>query len=227
MKKLVLLAAAALVALTGCAADTHATFTDQQSQTVLFGQGTQSSLGALGFSGATNTIATDTVEKYLEGVKGGGDIFNPATCEDSARVLILANRDAASQDTFYALPALVAGSTIVNVKARLFSTDGAAKQFIADYQKAVEGCPSFTDTQGTDTIGVRVAVSEADADGKGFRMDTLAGTTASPTSFRTYIVREGNLAIAVQGVTATDDDANLLVAASTALYAAMTAGAQE
>jgi hypothetical protein len=228
MKKLPLLGiAVALLALVGCASDTTATFTDADARAILFGESTQSALGALTFSGSTNTISTDTVEKYVAGVSGSGDVFDPAACENSVRPLILADRDKASQDTFYALPALVSGSTTVTVQARLFSTDAAAKQFVTDFQKATEGCPAFTDTQNGSTIGVRVSVSEADADGKGFRMDTLAGTSANPSSFRTYIVRDGNLAIAVQGATKTDGDANLLVAASTAFYGQLTAGQSE
>jgi hypothetical protein len=228
MKKLPVLAAAvALLALSGCAADSTATFDDGAAQTILFGEATQSALGSLGFSGETNTISTDTVQKYIAGVSGGADVFDPAECENSARPLILADKDKSSQDTFYALPTLFAGSTTVAVQARLFSTDAAAQQFVTDFQKAVEGCSAFTDTQGGSTIGVRVSVSEADPDGKGFRMDTLAGTTANPTSFRTYVVRDGNLAIAVQGGTKTDGEANLVVAATTALYAQLTAGDAE
>lgn len=223
--KLWMLGAAVILALTGCAADPTATFTDEQAQTVLFGEKTQSALGAVGFSGETNTISTDTVQKYVAGVSGGTGTFDPAECENSARPLILTDKDASSQDTFYALPGLINGSTTVTVQGRLFGSDASAKQFVAEYQKAVEACSAFTNTQDGSTIGVRVTVSEADPDAKGFRMDTIAGTTANNTSFRTYIVRDGNLAIAVQGATKTDDDANLVVAASTAFYAQLTAGA--
>lgn len=228
MKKLAVLAAtAAVLALAGCSVDTTATFSDDDAKTILFGEATQSALGSLGFSGETNTIATDTVEKYVASVSGGADVLDPVKCENSVRLLVLLDRDKTSQDTFYELPSLFAGDSTVRVQARLFATDAEAKSFVTDFQKAVEGCPSFTDTNAGSTIGVRVKVSEADADGKGFRMDTLAGTTANPSSFRSYIVREGNLAIAVQGETATDDDANLLVAATTAFYAQLTAGDAE
>ena len=220
MKKLPLLGiAVALLALSGCATDTTATFTDADAQTILFGQPTQATLGKLGYTAEKNTLSTASVETYLANVSGNADVIDPAKCANVVRPLLLTDRDASSQDTFYELPHLIAGGSIVTVQARLFSTDAAAEAFLTDFHKAVADCPQFTDTQGSDTIGVAVAVSDPDPDGRGFFMDTVAGTSDAARAFRTYIVRQGNLAIAVQGVANTPADDTLLVDTTSALYA--------
>ena len=226
MKKL-LGAALVLLALAGCAAPATATFTDEDAQSVLFGQVTQASLKSLGFSPSSNTIATDSVKNYVAGVTDTAADVEPAECANALRLLILTDQDADSTDTFYALPNLTSGTTTVAVKARLFGSDDAAQKFIADFQKANEGCPDFTATANGSTDQVNVTVSEVADESKGFRLDTVAGVDNEVLTYRTYIVREGNLAVAVQGATKTDDDANLLVAASAAIYAQLTNGQAE
>ncbi len=225
MKRLVGLALV-ILALAGCAPET-ATFTDDGAKSILFGQVTQASLSSLGLRPVKNEIATDSVKNYVAGVTDKTSGIDPAECADSARLLILAKQDKSSDDIFYALPNLTSGDTAIAVKARLFTSDNEAQKFVADYQKANEGCPEFTDTENGTTVGVRVTVSEAAEDSKGFRLDTVAGTAADATTFRTYIVREDNLVVAVQGATKDDTDANLLVAASAAIYAQLTAGQAE
>jgi hypothetical protein len=218
-RRLLALAVIAVLALSGCAAD-RATFTDDDAQAVLFGQVTQASLTSLGLKAASNTIQTDSVKNYLAGVTDDDSGIVPAECANSARLLVLADQDKNSSDTFYALPNLTSGSTVIGVKARLFSSDSAAETFVGEFQKANEECPKFT--AGSDQV--EVTVSEAADASKGFRLDTVAGVNNQLLTIRTYIVREGNLAIAVQAQTNTDDDANLLVAASAAIYAQLTAG---
>ena len=221
MKKLLGVALIALLALTGCAAPA-ATFTDDDAKAILFGEVTQTSLSSLGLTPASNTIASDSVGAYLKGV-GETDI-EPAECANSARLLVLADQDAESTDTFYALPNLTSGATTIAVKARLFGSDAAAQRFVADFQKANEGCPDFTATVNGSTDRVNVTVSEVSDDDEGFRLDTVAGVDGEVLTIRTYIVREGNLVIALQAPTNTDDDANLLIAASAAIYAQLTNG---
>ena len=222
MKKLLGVALIAVLALAGCAPASTATFTDDQAQAILYGEVTRTSLGSLGLTPASNTIASDSVGAYLKGV-GETDI-EPAECANSARLLILADEDAESTDTFYALPNLTSGATTIAVKARLFGSDAAAQQFVADFQKANEGCPDFTATVNGSTDQVNVTVSEVSDDDEGFRLDTVAGVDGEVLTIRTYIVREGNLVIALQAPTNTDDDANLLIAASAAIYAQLTDG---
>lgn len=227
MKKLPLLGVAlALLALGGCASDTT-TFTDDDAQAILFGQLTQAEFSSLGLTPGSNTIATDSVKSYVAGVTDGDSVIDPKECANAVRLLILADQDKNSADTFYALPTLTSGETSISVKGRLFATDGAAQKFVGDFEKANQGCPAFTDTQGNQSIDLTVTVSESADDSKGFRLDTVAGAPDGATTFRTYIVREGNLVIAIQGVTKTDDDANLLVATSAAIYAQLTAGQAE
>ncbi len=223
MKKLLAVAVVAVLALSGCAAE-KATFTDDDAKSILFGQVTQASLTSLGLTPASNTIQTDSVKNYVAGVTDGDAGIQPAECANAARLLILADQDVNSSDTFYALPNLTSGTTVVAVKARLFGSDAAGAKFIADFQKANEGCPNFTATTNGSTDQVQVTVSEAATDSKGFRLDTVAGVNNQVLTIRTYIVREGNLAVAVQAQTNSDTDANLLVAASTAIYAQLTAG---
>lgn len=228
MKKLPLLVAAlALLALSGCAADSTASFTDADAQEILFGKDTQASFGTLGYTAEKNTLATDSVANYLANVSDATDVFAPAKCGNSARPLLLSGRDASSTDRFYELPTLVTGSAVVTVQARLFSTDAAAKAFLTDFHTAVAACPQFTDTKGGDTIGVAVAVSDQDPDGRGFFIDTVAGTSDAARSFRTYIVLQGNLAFAVQGVATNDADDKLLVNTSSVLYARASKGSAE
>lgn len=228
MKKLPLLAAAvALLALSGCAVDSTASFTDANAQEILFGKDTQASFGTLGYTAEKNTLATDSVGNYLANVADAEDVFKPAKCGNSARPLLLADRDKGSTDTFYELPTLVTGASVVTVQARLFSTDAAAKAFLTDFHTAVAECPQFTDTQGSDTIGVAVAVSDEDPDGRGFFIDTVAGTSDAARTFRTYIVLQGNLAFAVQGIATSDDDDKLLVSTSSVLYARASKGTAE
>ena len=221
-KSLLAVALVAVLALSGCAAD-KATFTDDDAKAILFGQVTQASLTSLGLTPSSNTIATDSVKNYVAGVTDGAAGITPAECANAARLLILADQDKESADTFYALPNLTSGKTVIGVKARLFTSDSAAQKFIADFQKANEDCPKFT----ADTDQVEVTVSEAADDSKGFRLDTVAGVDNQFLTIRTYIVREGNLAVAVQAKTDTDDDANLLIAASAAIYAQLTNGQSE
>lgn len=213
----------ALLTLTGCAGGTAA-FTDDDAQAILFGEVTQASLASLGLTPASNTIATDSVSSYVAGVTDGDSVIDPEKCANSARLLILADQDRDSADRFYAIPALTSGATTISVKARLFSGDRAAQSFVGDVEKANRECPSFTDTQGGRSIQLRVTVSESATDGKGFRLDTVAGTPGGATTIRTYLVREGNLVLAVQAPTRTDGDATLLVAAAAAIYARLTAG---
>jgi len=229
MKKLsVLAAAAALLALAGCAASapSPATFSDPDVKEILFGEAAQASLGELGFTAERNTLATAPVATYLANV-ASGDVIDPERCAESARPLLLSGRDADSTDPFYELPTLIAGSSVVTVQARLFADDATAAAFLDDFHAAVAACPQFTDTQasdaqGADTVGVAVAVSDPDPDGRGFFIDTVAGTPEAARSFRTYIVRQGNLAFAVRGAATTDADDALLVGTSSALYARAT-----
>lgn len=226
MKKLIVVAVAAVLALSGCAAQ-PATFTDDDAKQVLFGDITQASLTSLGLSTSDSTIQTDTVANYVAGISDGDTAFDPEECADSARPLVLLGDDAKSTDTFYAMPTLTSGSTSITVRARLFGSDAAAETFIAKFQSANENCTDFTVAQSGKTDQVQLTVSEAADDSKGFRLDTVAGVDNQVITIRTYIVREGNLAIAVQGQTNTDDDANLLVAASAAIYAQLTDGQPE
>jgi len=219
VKRILALAVAAVLLLSGCAAET-ATFTDDQAQGILFGQLTQASLNSLGLAAASNTIQTDSVGNYVAGVTDGDAGIEPAECANSARLLILADQDKGSDDTFYVLPNLTSGSTVIGVRARLFGSDGAAEKFMADFQAANEGCPKFT--AGNDRV--EVTVSEAADDSKGCRLDTVAGVDDQLLTIRTDIVREGNLAVAVQAQTNSDTDSNLLVAASAAIYAQLTGG---
>ncbi|MBX3098868.1 MAG: hypothetical protein KF761_04745 [Salinibacterium sp.] len=225
MKKLPLLGVAvALLVLSGCATGTTtggtATFADADAQTVLFGKDTQASLAKLGYTAEKNVLSTASVETYLANVSSIADVIDPAKCANTVRPLLLPDRDVNSQDTFYGLPHLITGGLVVTVQARLFPTDADAEAFLADFHKAVADCPKFTDTQGSDTIGVVVSVSDPDPDGRGFFMDTVAGTSDAARAFRTYIVRQGNLAIAVQGVANTADADTLLVNTTSALYTA-------
>lgn len=226
MKRLLALGFVAVLALSGCAAD-KATFTDDDAKAILFGQVTQASLTSLGLTASSNTIATDTVQHYVAGVTDGDAGIDPEKCANSARLLILADQDKASADTFYALPNLTSGPTVIGVKARLFASDSAAQKFVEQFQKANEDCPKFTAVNDGSTDQVEVTVSEAADDSKGFRLDTVAGVNNQLLTIRTYIVREGNLAIAVQAQTNSEDDANLLIAASAAIYAQLTNGQAE
>jgi len=225
-KRLLAVGLIAVLALSGCAAD-KATFTDDDAKAILFGQVTQGSLTSLGLTPSSNTIATDSVKNYVAGVTDADAGIDPASCANSARLLILADQDKESADTFYALPNLTSGSTVIGVKARLFGSDSAAQKFIAEFQKANEGCPKFTAVNNGSTDQVEVTVSEAAKDDKGFRLDTVAGVNNQLLTIRTYIVRESNLAVAVQAKINSDDDANLLVAASAAIYAQLTNGQAE
>lgn len=222
MKRFLAVAVVAVLALSGCAAPT-VTFTDGQAQSILFGQLTQASLSSLGLTPSSNTIQSDSVGKYVSGVFDSDSDIQPAECADSSRLLVLESQDEKSTDTFYVLPNFTSGTTVIGVKARLFGSDEAAAKFIADFQAANEACPTFT----ADADQVEVTVLEAAEDGKGFRLDTVAGVDNQLLTIRTYIVREGNLAVAVQAQTNTDDDANLLVAASAAIYAQLTNGQAE
>lgn len=225
MKKL-LVAALVLVSLAGCTASTT-TFTDADAQDIIFGQITQASLTSLGLTAASNTIQSDTVGNYVAGVSDGDTAFEPAECADSARPLVLLEADAESTDTFYALPALTSGSTAITTRARLFGTDAAAQAFLAEFQRANEACSEFTVTQGDTTDHVELTVSEAAENDEGFRLDTVAGVDNQLLTIRTYVVREGNLVLAIQAPTASDADANLLIAASAAFYARLTNGQAE
>ena len=225
-KRLLAVGLVAVLALSGCAAD-KAAFTDDDAKAILFGQVTQTSLSSLGLTPSSNTIATDSVKNYVAGVTDSAAGITPAECANAARLLILTDQDKQSADTFYALPNLTSGKTVIAVKARLFASDSAAQKFIGEYQKANEECPKFTAENKGSTDQVEVTVSEAAKDSEGFRLDTVAGVDNQLLTIRTYIVREGNLAVALQAQTNTDDDANLLIAASAAIYAQLTNGQAE
>lgn len=225
MKKLALVVVAVL-ALSGCAASS-AEFTDARAQDVVFGQSAQAELSAIGLTHSGNTISKDSVSAYVAGtVTDSKTTFSPEKCTDAVYLLILGAQDAGSTDTFYAFPSLTSGQSVINVKARLFASDDAAKAFVEKYEKANQDCRDVTATQGTSTDRLQLTVSEAAKDGKGFRLDTLAGVDTKITQYRTYIVREGNLVVAVQGAVPDDASANLVVGASAAIYAQMTAASE-
>lgn len=217
-----LLALAAVLLLSGCTPSATTTFGGDETESILFGQVTQTSLASIGLTPADNTLQTDTVANYVAAVSGGE--FTPAECGDSARPLVLLRADAASTDTFYALPTLTSGTTAIDVRARRFATDDAAQAFMAAFQFANENCTDFSVTQGGTTDLVNLTVSEAAEQSKGFRLDTVAGVGNQAFTYRTYLVREGNLAISVQGAVTNETDAALIVAASAAIYAQLTRG---